>query len=172
MRIKLVALSVVLLVSLVACAPDYVPSDYRPPVSTRVSAAPTAVATAVPETTPEGVPSAVKAVQDALKSNDIAQLSSLMLGSVWIGEDGNEAQGDTVSREDALSWLKTHWAKPAVGGSNYVRDSGLLSLSTTGWKAQAPVTQGSILLNMHRYDDLGNMDDAQGQWKIDTILYH
>ncbi len=157
---------------LAGCAPDAFPaSDYRPPVSTRVSAAPTAIATPLPVSTPEDVPDAVKGLESALKANDPAQLAPFMLNEVWIAQQGNEAAGESMERDASVTWLKAHWGKVTVASSDYARDSALLTLSTSGWAKRAPLTQGIIILNLHRYDSSGSMDDVQGQWKIDTILY-
>ncbi len=162
-----------LVASVTACAPEtstFQSSSYRPAV-TRVSVPPTAVTTPVPVSTPEDVPDAVQSLQRALATSDAPQLSSLLLDSVWVAQEGNEAAGDSLTRDAGIAWLKAHWSRPVISSSGYVRDSGLLTITTTGWALRAPLEQGVLVLNLHRYDDKGNMDDAQGQWKIDTILY-
>ncbi len=132
---------------------------------------PTAVDTPLPPATPEDVPGAVKGLESALKANDPSQLTPFLLNEVWIAQEGNEAAGESVEKDAGVAWLKAHWGKLTIASSDYVRDSALLTLSTSGWARRAPVTQGIIILNLHRYDSSGSMDDVQGQWKIDTILY-
>lgn len=160
-----------LAVLLSACAPDASPVDFKLPVSTRVNAAPTAVATPLPIVTPDGVPGAVQSVERALQSSDPAQLAPLLLNEVWVAQEGNEAAGESMATDASLAWLRAHWNKPVVASSNYARDAALLSLSTSGWALRAPVRHGTLILNLHRYDADGSMDDVRGQWKVDTILY-
>ncbi|MGE5139502.1 MAG: hypothetical protein ACM3JD_08585, partial [Rudaea sp.] len=118
------------------------------------------------------IPAVVQAFRAAFDSNDISRISPLLIDSVFVAQDGDEAAGQSLGRDETSGWLKEHWrGKPVYAGENYVRDSGLLVLTTTGWAAGAPILEGTVLFHLHRYDAEGAMNDAGGTWKIDTILY-
>ncbi len=163
------------LLLLAACGPDDTASQAVEPPP-RASAAPSfsapeVTATDLPPTTPADVTPAVQALTRALQSGDASQLSSLLGTTLWLAQANNETEGESLSREAGIAWLKGHWGRPTIVESSYIRDGALLSIATSGWLARDPLEQGELLFNLHRYDSSGSMNDLTGQWQIDTILY-
>ncbi len=168
---------------LAGCAPDTTPLDAaptRPPIlQVALRVTPTSTVTETPATTnslsaatPEDVPAIAQEITRAIQANDVTQLSPLLLDAVWVAPDEDVAAGDSLSQADGLQWLKGHRGrKGSVSAVDYVRDSALLRVTTTGWAQLAPLQKGVVLFQLHRYDSSGQENDVQGNWRIDTILY-
>ncbi len=171
-------------VLLATCAPDVASPDAVPPqppvLELALRATPTlqmpempaATAPPVAVTTPDDVPTIAQEITRAIQANDVAQLAPLLLDAVWLAPDEDAGIGDSLSQADSLQWLRGHRGrKESVASIDYVRDSALLRITTTGWASLAPLQMGVVLFQLHRYDSSGQENDVQGNWRIDTILY-
>ena len=142
------------------------------PTIVRPDVPPTAEDAAPVVATPNDIPALVESLRIAVTSNDLTRVNPLMLDTVFLAREGNEADGQSIERSEVAMWLKDHLSgRPVLDGADYVRDSGLLVVTTTGWSTRDPLQEGTILFQLHRYDPDGTMDDASGTWKVDTILY-
>ncbi len=180
MKVTLQTFTLVCLLALLglgACAPDVPdssaapiqPTAFEPVVLSNPTLEPTEPPAVIP--TPQDVDSIIQTVTKALASHDAAQFAPLLLDNLWLGPVEAQDQGQSAGRDDGVKWLTAHWGHITISSHNYVRDSALLEITTSGWAKVAPVAQGIVLFHLHRYNSGGQEDDIQGSWRIDTILY-
>ncbi len=167
-----------ILLPLLACEViDSTPAPVsRPPivldVEPSVTPSPTTEETIAPAPTPDDVQETVRALNRALQSGDSAQISPFLLDIVWVAGEENPGAGETLDRQAGLQWIKQHWAATiTLSSAEFVRDSALLEVGSSGWAKVKPLEQGDLILHLHRYNANGHPDDIEGSWKIDSLLY-
>jgi hypothetical protein len=153
-----------------------IPTPLRTPSPVSVSASPSAAraVTASPSAIAGGRPVSEEEI-DALRqqigrslaSPDLPGIEDLLLDRVLLSSSEG---GQELSRADAATWLRDH-AGPGLQVTRVDRSalSVLLEVSTEGWPIRPPVSDGTIIFNLHRYDASGRPDEDNGNWKIDII---
>lgn len=106
-------------------------------------------------------------LQAALATPDLAGIEDVLLDHVSLS---SAAGGQVLDRDGAAAWLRDH-AGPGLSVDQVQRSSLSLQLEivTGGWPAQAPLTEGQITFNFHRYAADGTQDEQNGTWESDTL---
>ena len=136
------------------------------PSPARAAASPSAVAGGRP-VSEEEINDLRQQIDRTLASPDLPGIESLLLDRVLLSSSEG---GQELDRGGAADWLRDH-AGPGVSVTRVDRSSlsVLLEVLTEGWPIRAPVTDGSVTFNLHRYDSTGKQDEDNGSWKIDVI---
>src|SRR5438093_1029759 len=58
---------------------------------------------------------------------------------------------------------------PKVQSNDQVEYFGLLEVHTGPWEAKPPVKGGTVVFNLHRFDEQGRQT-LSGAWKIDVLI--
>src|SRR5438067_4958374 len=131
--------------------------------------------TAVPVPTPRPQPSptrgpsdaeqiaaVVEQIRAALDGKNLDALQPLMLDQVVVAP-GGEQGADTMDRDLALNWLKDRAGPgPKLISSDVVEHFGLLEVQTGPWEPKAPVKDGQVVFNLHRFNERGDQDPIHG----------
>ena len=147
-----------------------IPSPVHEPTDTP------SVPTPRPRPSPSGGPSdeeqiaaVVRQISDALDSGNLDALAPLMLDQVAVAAGGDQG-AETMDRDLAIAWLKDRAAPgPKVQSNDQVEYFGLLEVHTGPWEAKPPVKGGTVVFNLHRFDEQGRQT-LSGAWKIDVLI--
>lgn len=171
---------ILVIVGLFGCTPSSptqtgsAPPETPPTEPLSFQASPTILPleTPAPIETPSDVETTRQAVAQALQEKTASKIGALLTSDIWLAEGPIGEAGESISREDALKWLNTHWAPTQrLVSTDYVEHYVEIEMRTSGWKKVIPLQQGAIVFHFHRFDAHGEPDGINGTWWIDTILY-
>jgi hypothetical protein len=138
------------------------PAPARSPAVASPSASP--VARAVSE---EEIGELRREIERALSAPGLPGIEALLLDRVSLSTTEG---GDVMDRDQAAQWLRDR-AGPGVKVTRVDRSAlaVLLEVLTEGWPIAAPINEGRVTFNLHRYDESGRQDEDHGAWKVDVI---
>ncbi|MBI4493245.1 MAG: hypothetical protein HY690_10705 [Chloroflexi bacterium] len=140
------------------------------PSPVRVASVPSPAASPVPpEQVAREAETVVASIGRALASQNLAQLEPILLDEVAVAAQGSG--GETMPREKARTWLAERLG-PGIKVEQWRRVElyDLVEVVTERWPQRAPLSDGRITFNLHRFNSRGQQDGVQGEWKIDVII--